>query len=279
VRDPVDNGAVADEGGVGHSRSQESSIDEWVADHASHESVWSLLSFFELPVNAAEEILAQSGLFPPEVDEESDHSLPGRAMPAPLDSSSDAAIKDAAEKVSVCVRHARAYMGAAASSPLTAKPTFLYYGCLALARAVVASVFVREQFTTAHGIKFDRGTRVIKVARRGEVADLHDATFTLPDFYDNKTYELDKVVRILPGANAAMKRVTGRDEYVHVDPGRCPRRSYRGNGRHRASYRVGDDRCVRLERLLAIRPAGLGEDPPGRARWPGPRAHGFHGGG
>ncbi len=76
----------------------------------------------------------------------------------------------------------------------------------------MASIFPKPTFATRHGIGFDRQSRVITVYQDGELADFHDATFTIPAFYLNRQYNLDEVIRVLPGANAAMKRVDGSDQ-------------------------------------------------------------------
>src|SRR5579864_3468389 len=108
-------------------------------------AVWGLLAYLESPYNAEQVIRKHypdgGGPYSVQAVLEAYHAAGLSNPPQPLDIADDDAVRQAALYMSTAIRHGRAYFDAVAASPTTVRPTLLYYGCLSLAKALIAGTF------------------------------------------------------------------------------------------------------------------------------------------
>lgn len=148
---------------------------------ATHDTVWSLVSFFESSANARSALERAKPWADWAIEDAPHWHSKWAAIRArhPIDPTLPPDVDDATTRIAAAVRHAHAYFDAAQRSPNTVRPNLLYYGCLALARALGAATF--KDIAKTHGLKAEGSA--VRVFRKGEFADLHDVLCTLPEIY------------------------------------------------------------------------------------------------
>jgi len=194
---------------------------------ATSSQVWSLLSFLESPANVLA-ALRQAGDYETHISEQGPdypyftmakladrYSALGRSgAPSPLDLRDATKLESASVSVSTYVRHARQYFVGASEVDYTVRPTILYYGALALGRAIAAAS-TSEAPRRSHGLSM-RTDDSVTVLANGEFALLHDCLSTnfelyAPDSPAGVDYPIDIVMSAIPYVREAMSQVGGAD--------------------------------------------------------------------
>lgn len=195
---------------------------------ATRSQVWSLLSFLESPINVAA-ALRHAGDYEVHIREQGPdypyftmakvndrYAAFGRSgTPAPLDIGDATKLESASVSVSTYVRHARQYFVGASDVDYTVRPTILYYGALALGRAIAAAS-TSEPPRRTHGLLMRTEDKVTALAN-GEFALLHDCLSTnfelyAPDSREGVDYPVDVVMAAIPYVREAMGQVGGADQ-------------------------------------------------------------------
>lgn len=195
-------------------------------EQASARAVWHLLSFLEFPANVRASLLAsdqrsgQERVVPHYFTAErliSRRQIDGNDLPAALNVNDESQLGTAALLASTAIRHARSFFEAAEGAVNSVRPVHLYYGCLNLAKALVAATFASHPSTKksrGHGLTVPTGSQIIRAFPNGGFAAFHDAICSTVEFYDGKdgrAYDLDVVLASIPDIHDARARVRGDD--------------------------------------------------------------------
>jgi len=195
-------------------------------EQASLPAVWRLLSFLEFPANVRASLLAsdqrsrQERVVPHYYTAErliSRHRLDSDDLPVALNVNDESQLNTAVLLTSTAIRHAHGFLEAAEGSANSVRPVYLYYGCLNLAKALVAATFAFHPSTKrsrGHGLTVPTGSQIIRAFPNGGFPAFHDAICSTVEFYhgkDGRAYGLDVLLAAIPEIHDARARVRGDD--------------------------------------------------------------------
>jgi hypothetical protein len=190
-------------------------------EEPSHQAAWRLLSFFEYPANVRTALLAgaqKDGQYHRFEGYYNANRLIGRydadePTPTALVTSNEAQLEAAVELVSTAVRQARSFFEASLTTSNSVRPVLLFYGCLNLTKALVASTFANHPAVLrgGHGLSFNTDDQNLQTYPLGEFPAFHDSVCSGRDVYlPGRTFNLDVLFAADPELFEALSRVRGK---------------------------------------------------------------------
>jgi YaaC-like protein len=189
-------------------------------EEPSPQAAWRLLSFFEYPANVRTALVAGTRKDHQYRNFDDVYYTANRLIghyvngPAPtaLDTTYPAQLEAAVEVVSTAVRQARSFFEASLATPNSVRPVLLFYGCLNLTKALVASTFASHPAIPGpHGLSFDTDLQRISTHAHGEFPAFHDSVSSGRDIYvPGRTFDLDVLFAADPELFEALSRVRGK---------------------------------------------------------------------